>query len=820
MDQDTAADTIERLLTAIQRLRGERDDLRRDMEFLTVEQQFTVQSLEQKLATATSAPVTPAFSTFNTSDLVALEGHVQGFQDQAERATRAALAMAIVTQCVGSAHDRQVSRTEALQADLHTLEQQVRRLRDATEQLEGALAAERKDHAETGSALADLETRLDSVSEALCEAENARDALALEKSHLESDLMGVREELEDAEARHAEQLAAVSAAGQSGHGAYAALRTQIRELEERVLRRTEQIGVHQHDIKRLELNMKLQEERIAEMTQDLEVYQNEKTAMLEDCKTSREERDDARQRCEQLEDAMEIVDEERARELEAMVGVTVDAFASRRAFYLQSELMSVTSKKERTQLEERICLLEKEKVGLTSQVETLTTAHDLLAQTTEADLSSVRMQLEHMTSTSQLADSQLIALRNELESKEQELASLKRQLAATQASYDRDSLNASVSAEEKAALESSLNDLQAARLELQSRLADAVNKVEHVQHDLERTEDELERALANGNTHAAAEEALRAEIGEVNERHAREVASLEGQIKHISEELETTVQARLESASTLDALREELSQTKTQLEARVAQAGESLESTSKIEAELEQLKNSHADEVRSLRDERDAIAARLQDVTDRKDELEALHGQVTKECEELTEQMSETVQRIQALEASLADLHTSHREELRDIQVRLENSEQALAAAKVAVDSQQCETIDTLNGQLEELQGRLIAMTKEADEYRMEVDDEKAAHARTREVTSAELENIAAKRDEAEAALAKAEQQIPELRGQLEHLESMLHEAEEEKLGLQYQTTNLEAEIQRAKSLQRHLESQAADGYATSTIRS
>ena len=111
-------------------------------------------------------------------------------------------------------------------------------------------------------------------------------------------------------------------------------------------------------------------------------------------------------------------------------------------------------------------------------------------------------------------------------------------------------------------------------------------------------------------------------------------------------------------------------------------------------------------------------------------------------------------------------------------------------------------------------------MTKEADEYRMEVDDEKAVHARTREVTSAELENIAAKRDEAEAALAKAEQQIPELRGQLEHLESMLHEAEEEKLGLQYQTTNLEAEIQRAKSLQRHLESQAADGYATSTIRS
>ena len=46
------------------------------------------------------------------------------------------------------------------------------------------------------------------------------------------------------------------------------------------------------------------------------------------------------------------------------------------------------------------------------------------------------------------------------------------------------------------------------------------------------------------------------------------------------------------------------------------------------------------------------------------------------------------------------------------------------------------------------------------------------------------------------------------LREQLANAEASLREMEE----LQYQATNLEAEIQRAKSLQRFLESQVAEG--------
>ena len=106
---------------------------------------------------------------------------------------------------------------------------------------------------------------------------------------------------------------------------------------------------------------------------------------------------------------------------------------------------------------------------------------------------------------------------------------------------------------------------------------------------------------------------------------------------------------------------------------------------------------------------------------------------------------------------------------------------------------------------------------READEYRAELNEEKASHARTRESTMAEMREIIAMRDEAEVALTEAEKELPGLRAQLEHVESSLRAAEEEKANLEYQATNFEAEIQRAKSMQRFLESQVAEGYVVSS---
>ena len=82
------------------------------------------------------------------------------------------------------------------------------------------------------------------------------------------------------------------------------LKEQIEELEGRVARRTEQIGIHQHDIKRLETNLRLQEDRIAEMTTELEVAMSEKESMVEDCADAREARDRTLKKAEDLEEAM------------------------------------------------------------------------------------------------------------------------------------------------------------------------------------------------------------------------------------------------------------------------------------------------------------------------------------------------------------------------------------------------------------------------------------------------------------------------------------------------------------------------------------
>ena len=86
---------MEKLLNTIERLRGERDGLRRDLEFLNAENRFAVQSLEAQLVAATSAPTTPAA---DFAEINMLRGHVQAYQEQSERSARAVVALAVVAQ--------------------------------------------------------------------------------------------------------------------------------------------------------------------------------------------------------------------------------------------------------------------------------------------------------------------------------------------------------------------------------------------------------------------------------------------------------------------------------------------------------------------------------------------------------------------------------------------------------------------------------------------------------------------------------------------------------------------------------------------------
>ena len=62
----------------------------------------------------------------------------------------------------------------------------------------------------------------------------------------------------------------------------------IEELEQRVDRRTEQIGIHQHEIRRLQTNLQIAEEAIDSMRSELEMLRGERTCLEEDAHHVRE----------------------------------------------------------------------------------------------------------------------------------------------------------------------------------------------------------------------------------------------------------------------------------------------------------------------------------------------------------------------------------------------------------------------------------------------------------------------------------------------------------------------------------------------------
>ena len=516
-----------------------------------MENKFAVQSLEAKLAAA-SAPVTPSINSTQFSQISTLEGYIQLLEEQAERNSRTTLALAIVTQHTARQEEAKAARIQSLLAQLSTAreslqqserhlqerqgaiesletqlsssttsvgeaESQVAAFRTTIQRLEDELARERHSHVETGAALSDAEAQLNELSQTLTDAEAARDALALEKTHLEADLESAREELADAEARHASQLASLTVAGESGRGAQAVLRAQVGELQERVQRRTQQIGELQHDIKRLETNMKLQEDRIVEMTGELDVAQSERVAMLEDCRTTREQRDDAMVRCDELEEAMEALEEAREVEVEAVVKVAFAAEAARRGAIIRSRSVVQATSADHAALEERIHAVEQEKSELTSRLEDLAAERDQLVRAVEQELVSTRTRLEEASSTVRateeaklLAESQITDLQDQLEAKDREITSLRNQLTVAQANHeDRQSLEASLFAQEKTALESRLQEARSSHSELETLQRETVEKMQAVEAELKHAEDELACQLANDAAHSELEERLR-----------------------------------------------------------------------------------------------------------------------------------------------------------------------------------------------------------------------------------------------------------------------------------------------------------------------
>jgi chromosome segregation ATPase len=352
---------IEQLLVSNERLRGERDGLRADLSFLEAESKFALEAMEAKLVVLSPHDKNLDDSRENLENATAHHQEVLSHKEKnVQKLGLIATASMIIIQHLQSQtlsannqsisvssqlasteaqleraksacliRDRKIAeldnkvsdlemRCKVTSLDLDAAAAQRTKLFAQIKRLEAnevnlALEARRAKDAQTQ--MQDMLDRMNSQvlkdTKSLEEVESQRNALVLQVNNLQSDLETALQQLNEAQDRYS-TLQAHQLSSMSSGEVTSALREQIEELEERILRRTEQIGIHQHEIKRMETNLTLQEDRISEMMAELEMSAAEKAAMVEDCADAREARDEALQKVEWLEVEVEVREDQLA----------------------------------------------------------------------------------------------------------------------------------------------------------------------------------------------------------------------------------------------------------------------------------------------------------------------------------------------------------------------------------------------------------------------------------------------------------------------------------------------------------------------------
>ncbi|KAF8078964.1 hypothetical protein FPV67DRAFT_1467005 [Lyophyllum atratum] len=281
MDVDDAtAANVEKLLRAIDRLRAERNDL---------QTRFEVEALKAKLA-GQSAKTIEELRT----ELAALSAQAAALLKDQESRTCAVEDLSDPCSSCDHIHG------QLLQDKLKDTEVKLEVTRDDLDtEFEQALAGDY------------FKQQLDVLA------------------NLQNELSVVQRNLRDAEGRYSDlqfhQLDAMSKTE-----ATRMLQKELTEERARVGRRDDHIAMLQHDIQRLETNLRLQEERLGEMTMELEMMGAAKDAMVDDCADAREARDGALAKLEMLEMEMETRLEEGDQAVEALVRVVVETVGGAR----------------------------------------------------------------------------------------------------------------------------------------------------------------------------------------------------------------------------------------------------------------------------------------------------------------------------------------------------------------------------------------------------------------------------------------------------------------------------------------------------------
>ncbi|KAJ7651665.1 hypothetical protein DFH06DRAFT_1331618 [Mycena polygramma] len=816
---------VERLLAAVERIRAERDDLRRDLHFVQTEARFAEEALEARIAALTTTsenrpstvdPRLQAEVQLLQQQLADARAHELNLLHEKNQEIRrmglATMASAVVIEQLESRAT--LAADELLRASTASedAEDVCRRLQDVQVQLcaaaqgldamtrqrdellsqlalnESDSIAEELDraraaHQDAQDQLAEFDERLNDMSRSLYDVETERDYLNLQVANLSTDLAAAQREIAEAETRYS-ALQFHQLSSMTSNEATQALRAQLKDQEMRVLRRTELVGVLQHDTMRLETNIKLQEERLSEMTNELEVMTTQKDAMVEDCADARQARDAALARVEELEVELETLEgrlEYGDVVLCAVVGVIAETVnKSRYALRRLSEragraTASLNSAAESTDWPARVSELDMKHQELQALVSSMETSHQAKIQ---------RL-------TDQLAEKDRLMSETDLEG---ELAHLKVKHV-----------------EEMGLLQGRLVESTSALDEARARCEAAEENYRQILSDSTRSKQELESAADDAAKQA---ESLRVELARIRDEHAAAIECLRDQVTSAVSEAEriqtahreleslhqrTTAelaQARDTSGARLQELEARVADLDSQLEAQIAQCETLEEDTAALQHRLEEESEIHvqekqkldtalqearqqcdraesssanleqelsAEERTALQEELTALQAEIQRslslrryLENQVKESEQVAASLTSDLEDVREQYARAEKTGKAAEVNLSLQNAQHRRELSELQRQLTALQSQPDLGGVIAD------LEERNNEMEELLKNKCAEIEENDDRALEMLKSNKKLTTKVESLTRKVQNLQAKLAAAKATQSTVPMETPE----------------------------------------------------------
>ncbi|KAH6917034.1 hypothetical protein BKA70DRAFT_1486238 [Coprinopsis sp. MPI-PUGE-AT-0042] len=783
-------DQMGQLFATIQRLRSERDDLLRRVEFLESESRFTIEALEAKL----SASVATTESPHNTAgtltqmklEMDSLHSELSAVQSQAShvassknkailRLNRAVVALGLTVGHLSAEaqeskranpHDntRVTELEEKLASTILSLETVTCRkdeIADALQGKEGELEAARFGQQQATRTVQDLSSRINTLTNQLDMAESQRDSFATQIDNLERELSNSRKELAQAEERYSD-LQFNQLNSMSSSEATTALRNQIRELEMRIMRRNEQIGVHQHDVRRLETNLRLQEERLTEMTQEMEMLNAQKDAMVEDCANTREERDGALHRLEDLEEEIVGMEEKQAQDEEAitaLIGIiletcgrarqaiqeqtasTQDAASIRLAEALE---MAQDLKAHVARMEDDAQARQRYSDELAREITTLQTAREAeIAHNTslQKELGERTEELHgQIRELQQSADSTEVMHRAAVERLNMEAEQLRNEIK-TLREITSENNNAQSSQRDEGTIAS-----------FQLRISELEGQLSQSEMDFNRERatltSRLEESLSQKLVLEGQLEELRAQLSELGERHANELTQLR-------QSMTSTAEASSQSQIVLEQLEGERTRLSTRVEALESQLASSETQFSEQRQGLNLRIEGYQIELANLAQKLSDLSSRLDEEKDARSserrqylEAEEAYEDANRRNEARLEELDTAFSTLNERYATLVETHHSVEQEKTELQeqttsllAKLEQNKSVERVLQDQIDARE-EAISALKADLCKLEGELARTEQLNAKTNLSLSLAAAQHKRETTELHRELENL------------------------------------------------------------------------------